>query len=332
MSFDELTVYQNGRFLKYRDAHVGLLTHAFAYGSACFEGLRGYWNPDREELYLLEPTAHFGRLRASAKVLLMSAVESVARMTELAAEVCRRNGVRTDVWMRPVLYKSDDAVGVRLDGIGNGFAITAVPGLIYMDTTDGINACVSSWRRVGDNAAPARAKISGSYVNLALAKTEARLNGFDEAIVLTEDGHVSESSSANVLMVTNGMIVSPPASADNLEGITKRVIRSLAAAVLDVPFVDRPIGRSELYGADELLVVGTALGIAWIRSLDHRVIGEGTQGSVARALSGAYDDAVRGRLRTLPIELVPVYDAAHVLTDDLERRIFRQDADLPTLF
>ncbi len=307
MELDELIVYFRGDFRPYGDAKLGLLTHAVLYGTGCFEGIRAFWNDDQAQLYVFEPTAHYRRLQASAKVLLMDLPCTPNELAEITGELCRRNGFRGDVYIRPVLYKAEETFGVRLDDLEHDLFIVAFPNSKYLDTSEGLNACVSSWRRVDDNAAPPRAKITGSYVNPALAKSEARLAGFDEAIVLTHDGHVSEASAANLFIVRGGMVLCPPATDNNLEGITRKLIATMMRDHLHLPVVERSIDRSELYSADEVFMVGTGVGIAWVRAVDHRTVGDGTMGSVARALTALYDDVVRGRERSFEAELLPVY-------------------------
>ncbi|HTD35476.1 MAG TPA: branched-chain amino acid transaminase [Candidatus Elarobacter sp.] len=306
MDLGELVVYHRGAFMPYREATLGLLTHALQYGTGCFEGLRGFWNADEEQLYVFEPAPHFKRLRRSGNVLLMDLKQSDEELTEIALELCRRNGFRTDVYLRPLLYKSEEAFGVRLDEIGSDLAIVAFPNSKYLETDDGLKLCVSSWRRVDDNAMPARAKITGSYVNVAFAKSEARLNGFDDAIVLSDDGHVSEMSAANVFVVRDGVATTPDLSQNLLEGVTRKLVtRCLREA--GIPVESRAIDRTELYSADEIVVCGTGVGIAWAKSLDHRTIGTGTIGPVAKRLQAYYDDVTRGRVRHPEIDARPVY-------------------------
>jgi branched-chain amino acid aminotransferase len=308
MELDDLVVYYRGEFQAYGEARVGLLTHALHYGTGCFEGIRAFWNDDAGQLYVFEPTAHFRRLQASSKILLMDVPFTAAAFAETTAELCRRNGFRTDVYIRPVVYKSEETFGVRLDDLAHDLFIVAFPNSKYLDTTEGITACVSSWRRVDDNAAPPRAKITGSYVNPAFAKSEARLNGFDEAIVLTHDGHVSEASAANLFIVRGGIAASPPATDNNLEGITRRLVATMIQRELQMPLVERAIDRSELYSADEIIMCGTGVGIAWVRTVDHRLVGDGTVGRVAQTLGRLYDAVTRGRDLRFDAELLPVYE------------------------
>jgi branched-chain amino acid aminotransferase len=310
LNLGELIVYHRGAFMPYREATLGLLTHALQYGTGCFEGIRGFWNDEAEQLYVFEPVAHYKRLRRSGNLLLMELPHGEEELTEITLELCRRNGFRGDVYIRPLLFKSEEFFGVRLDDVGHELSIVAFPNSKYLDTDDGLKLCVSSWRRVDDNATPARAKITGSYVNVALAKSEARMNGFDDAIVLSDDGHVSEASAANLFVLRDGVATTPDLSQNLLEGVTRALVSRYLHDELGIPVESRSIDRTELYSADEILICGTGVGVAWVKSLDHRTIGTGAMGSVVKSLRAFYDDVTRAR-RTLPgIDVRAVYPAA----------------------
>ncbi len=307
MDLSELIVYHRGAFRPYREATLGLLTHALQYGTGCFEGIRGFWNDGAEQLYVFEPAAHFRRLRRSGNVLLMDLPLDDEALTEITLELCRRNDFRSDVYIRPLLFKSEEFFGVRIDNVGHDLAIVAFPNSKYLETDDGLKLCVSSWRRVDDNAAPARAKITGSYVNVALAKSEARLNGFDDAIVLSDDGHVSEASAANLFVVREGIVTTPDLSQNLLEGITRKVVTGFLREDLGLRVEARAIDRTELYEADEIVLCGTGVGVAWTASLDHRTIGTGKLGPVAAKLQAYYDDVTRARITRPGIDTRAVY-------------------------
>jgi branched-chain amino acid aminotransferase len=303
----ELIVYHRGGFRCYRDATLGLLTHALQYGTGCYEGLRAFWNDADQELYVFEPVAHYERLRRSGNVLLMDLPHAAEELAEITLELCRRNGFRTDAYIRPILFKSEELLGVRLDEVAHEFSIVAFPNSRYFDSDDGLRLCVSSWRRVDDNAAPARAKITGSYVNTALAKSEARLNGFDDAVVLSDDGHVSEASAANLFVIRDGIATTPDVSQNLLEGVTRGLVTRYLRDELGIAVVPRTIDRSELYSADEILLCGTGVGVAWASSLDHRAIGTGRIGPVATQLRTFYDDLTRGRIARPGVDARRVY-------------------------
>jgi branched-chain amino acid aminotransferase len=288
-------VFSNGKFCAYDDARLGLLTHGLNYGTGCFEGIRGHWNAADRELYLLHLRAHYERLHESARVILAKLPHTVDELIEITGELCRRNRFEENVYIRPLVYKSSEDIGVRLLGATDGFAIVAIPFGAYYDVTEGLRACVSSWRRTDDTSAPARSKITGNYINSALAKSEAQLNGFDEAILLSADGHVSEGSAENLFMVRRGVLHTPDASQNILEGVTRRCVMDLAKAQ-GIQVVERAIDRSELYAADEIFFTGTGVGITFVKSVDHRPVGDGaTIGPITGRIMERYDAAIYGR-------------------------------------
>jgi branched-chain amino acid aminotransferase len=306
-STTDLWAYVRGEFVPLRDANVSVMTHAFNYGTAVFEGIRAYWNPDHEQLYALDLLPHYRRIRRSARVLMMEVRQSAEQLAEITLEILRRSNLREDVYVRPLVYKSSEVIGVRLHNLDSDVTIFAIPFGQYIDTEGGIRAHVSSWRRTDDNAIPARSKITGAYVNSALAKTEAQLNGFDEAIVLTADGHVSEGSAENLFIVRDGTLVTPPVTDNVLEGITRAALLRMAREVLEIPVVERSIDRTELYVADEVFLCGTGAQISPVIEIDRRSVGEGRVGEVTRRLSSTYFDAVRGRNEAYRDWLTPVY-------------------------
>ncbi len=295
MDLSSITVFANGDFRRYEDAKVGLLTHGLQYGTGCFEGIRGYWQPEDQELYLVLLRDHYERLQLSAKILTMALPYSVDELIRITVDLVQRNNFRTDMYLRPCIFKCAEDIGVRLHGVPDYFAIIPVPFTNYLDTSKGLNVCVSSWRRADDASAPPRAKITGLYVNSALAKSEAIGNGYDEAILLSHDGHVSEGSAENVFLVRNGTLYTPDPSQNVLEGCTRRAIMQIAQEQFDIRIVERSIDRGELYTADEAFFTGTAAGIGYIRSVDKRIVGDGAMGPVSRKLSDCYQRAVRNR-------------------------------------
>ncbi len=307
MSLNDSIVFAGGGFRKYDDARVGLLTHGLNYGTGCFEGIRGYWSGDDRELYLLQLREHYERLHTSARLLMMDLPHSVDELVEITIELCKRNRYEENIYIRPLIYKSAEDVGVRLKGVPDAFAIAALPFNKYFDAEAGLRACVSSWRRIDDTMAPARAKITGAYINSALAKSEAQMNGFDEAILLSQDGHVAEGSAANLFLVRKGVLFTPDPAQNVLEGITRRTVVTMAQNDLGLDVVERPLDRSELYAADELFLSGSAVGISYINSVDHRVIAEGTLGPVTRELSRIFNEMTYGRVPAYRSFLTPTY-------------------------
>ena len=308
MQLGDLTVYHDGGFCRYDDARVGLLSHGLQYGTGCFEGIRGFWNAREEQLFLLHLAEHYERLAQSARILMIQLPHTTPELVDLTVEICRRNALRGDVYVRPFAYKANEDVGVRLHDVKDAFAIVAIPFDRYFDADRGLRVGVSSWRRIDDTMAPARGKITGIYVNSALAKSEAIANGFDEAIMLSAEGHVCEGSAENVFMVRRGVLYTPDASQNILEGVTRRSIITLAREQLGLQVVERAIDRSELFVADEVFITGSAAGVQWVESVDRRPVGRGTRGPVASALIDLYDRAVRGTLPEYAEWLTSAYE------------------------
>ena len=303
---DAAWAFFNGEFVPLRDAKVSVMTHALNYGTGVFEGIRAYWNAEQGQLYGLHLIEHYRRLHKSCKVMRLDLEPSPERLVEITLELLRRNDFRQDAYVRPLVYKSDEIIGVRLHDLTTAFTVFAVPFGTYIDIDRGISCGVSSWRRVDDNAIPARAKITGSYVNAALAKTEAQEAGFDEAIVLTNDGHVSEGSAENLFMIRNGTLITPPVTDNILEGIVRQSVMRIAADQ-KVPLEVRSIDRTELYIADEIFLCGTGAQLAPVTSVDHRPVGDGTVGAITKRLSAVYFAAVHGNDERYKEWVTPVH-------------------------
>jgi branched-chain amino acid aminotransferase len=295
-----------GRFVSLAEAKVSIMTHAFMYGTAVFEGIRAYWNADHGQLYALKVREHLERIRNSCKIMLMNDVPSVDQLAAEVVEVLRRNGFREDAYIRPSFYKSTQAIGVKLHGLEHAYYILALPFGDYVDTNVGVKIGTVSWRRTQDTSIPSRAKIVGSYVNPAFSKSEAMLNGFDEALVLSEDGHISEGSAENIFVIRDGTLLTPPVSDDILEGITRAGIIEICAD-LGLPVVEREIDRSEIYIADEAFLCGTGAQISPIIEVDHRPVGSGAAGPITRRIKDRYFDIVRGAVPAYRHWVTPVY-------------------------
>lgn len=302
-----LICYFQGELVPMSEARIGVMTHGFLYGTATFEGVRAYWNDEQEQLWGLRFREHYRRLSQSARVLLMDFPYTNEELVDLTVDILRQNKFRQDTYIRPTLYKSTQAIGVRLHNLQNDLTIFAVPFGEYISIDRGISAQTVSWRRNSDVSIPARSKVVGAYVNSAFAKTEAQLNGYDEAIVLTFDGHVSEGSAENLFLARDGKLITPAVSDDILEGITRSGLMQLAREELGVEIVERTVDRSELYIADEVFLCGTGAQLSPVTSIDHRMVGDGTVGPITRRLTELYFDAVRGRLPAYHDWLTPIY-------------------------
>ncbi len=277
------------------DAKIGVMTHAFNYGTAVFEGVRGNWNEDESQIYVFRMKEHYDRLRRSCRIMRIDFPYENEELSSITTQLVEMSGYREDVYIRPLAYKSSELLGVRLHDLDDDFLIFVAPFGPYLDIEKGARCCTSSWRRVEDTGIPARAKITGIYANSALAKTEANLNGFDEAIMLDERGHVSEGSGENIFVVQGDHVITAPPSSNILVGITRDTVMTLVREELGLQVVERDIDRSELYTSDECFMTGTAAHVTPVVELDHRIIGDGRMGPVSGRLVSLYFDIITGR-------------------------------------
>ena len=299
--------YFEGKFVPFTEAKVSIMTHAFNYGTGVFEGIRAYWNDPHAQLFVVRLRDHYRRLLQSTKVLRMQLSLDAEQMSDLTVELLRREGYREDVYIRPLAYKANEVIGVRLHNLTDEFAVFATPFGKYIEQQEGAKVCFSSWRRNDDNAIPPRGKVTGAYVNSALIKSEAMLNGFDEAIVLNADGHVSEGSAENFFIVRGGKLVTTPVTANILEGITRQAIIDLAKVELGLDTVERQIDRSEVYIADEAFFCGTGVEVTPIGSVDHIQLGNCGIGPITRKIMDLYQKLVHGDEPKYRHWLTPVY-------------------------
>jgi branched-chain amino acid aminotransferase len=271
------------------------MTHALHYGTAVFEGIRGNWNESQSKMFVFRMREHYLRFLQGCSIMMLDIPYSVDDLCEITVDLIKRCGYAQDLYIRPLAYKSEELVAnLRLQDLGSDFTLIVVPFGSYIDADGALRCCTSSWRRIDDTIIPTRVKIAGHYVNSILAKTEATLAGFDEAIMLTQDGDVSEGTGENLFLVSGGTIHTPPVSDNNLVGITRDSAMRLAREELGLEIVERTIRRSELYLADEVFLTGTAAHIQPVGSLDSRPIGDGGVGAVTRKLSDLYLELIRG--------------------------------------
>jgi branched-chain amino acid aminotransferase len=303
-------VFYDGAIVRYHDVHIPLMTHALHYGTSCFEGIRAYWNAEKDQLFLLKAAEHYERLRRSAHVLRFTLPYSTTDLVDLTVDILRKNETRADTYVRPLIFGSAEEIGVRLHDLEHKFLIYTAPFGNYIPVDGGIRCLTSTWRRVPDVSIPARAKVGGGYVNSALAKSEALEAGFDEAIMLTQDGHVSEGSAENLFMIKKGVLITPPVTDDILEGITRDLVMDLARDDLGIPVLERSIDRTELYTCDELLLCGTGAQVSPVVELDRRDIGDGTVGPLSQKLQDMYLKAARGDDPRHADWSLPVYPSA----------------------
>ena len=289
--------FLNGKIIPYSEAKVGILTHALNYGTGAFGGVRGYWNEEEKQVFIFRPYDHFKRFLESGRILRMTFPYSVDELVKTTQELIKKEGHKCDCYVRPLAFYSDEIIGVRLHDLKPALSICAMPFGRYVDKEEGAHVTISSWKRIDDNIIPARGKIAGSYVNSAFAKSDAQLSGFDEAILLNEDGHVSEGSAENIFMVRKGVLITPPITDNLLEGITRNTVLNLARKDLGLEVDIRSIDRSELFVAEEIFLAGTGVQIASIIKVDHRPIGSGSMGPLTTKIRSLYFDVVRGKVK-----------------------------------
>jgi branched-chain amino acid aminotransferase len=298
--------FQN-EFVPLSEAKISIMTHALHYGTACFEGIRANWNAEEKELYIFRCREHYDRLLKNCKLLNISLSYSVDELCQLTTELVQKSGYHEDVYIRPLAYKSSEALGVRMHDLEDGFLVLVTTFGPYLDVSKGIRCCISSWRRIADNVIPPRSKIAGLYVNNAFAKTEAMENGFDEAIMLTSNGYVSEGSGENIFLVVDGELVTPGCYDSILVGITRNTVMELAKKELDTETIERHVGRSELYIADECFMTGTAAHVTPVVEIDRRKVGQGNIGRLTKELQKLYFDVECGKNKKYLYWCTPVY-------------------------
>jgi branched-chain amino acid aminotransferase len=296
-----------GRIVPYSEAKFGVLTHTFNYGTGIFGGLRGYWNDDAKQLYVFRPLDHFQRFLESGKLLCMKLPYTKEELVQNTLNLLRTENFTTDCYVRPIAFFTDEVIGVRLHDLTADVTIAAIPFGAYLANEEGLHIGTASWARIDDNMIPARGKIAGAYVNSSLVKTEAHNNGFDEALVLNQSGHVAEGSAANFFMIRRGIACTPPVTDNILEGIVRRTVIQLLRDELGIEVVERSIDRTEVYLAEEAFFCGTGVQLSPIIKLDHRTIGEGKMGPITQNLRRLYFDVVRGRVPKYMDWCIPVH-------------------------
>lgn len=300
-------VFLDGKYLEEKDAKLPIKTHAFLYGTAVFEGIRAYYNPEDKQLYAFRMKEHFDRILRSAKVMHMKCPYTSEEMCEIGKEVLKKNQYRTDAYLRPNIFKSAQKIGTSLLDNPDSVLMFTVPLGDYIDTKKGLSVCVSNWRRSDDNAIPPRAKLSGNYVNSALIVTDAKLAGFDEAIVLSADGKVTEGSAMNLFIVQDGKLITTNTTDNILVGVTRNTIIELAQSI-GIPTIERVVDRTELYVSDEAFYCGTGAQVSPITRIDNRNVGDGEVGPITKELQKLYFDVVKGKVDKYKKWCTPIYD------------------------
>ncbi len=299
--------YFQKQFVPLTEAKIGIMTHALHYGTALFEGIRGNWNEKQKQIYIFRMKEHYQRMARGCRVLKISLAHSLDELCRITVEMVQKCGFQEDIYIRPLAYKSSQALGVRLHNLEDDFLVFAFPWGPYLDM-DKVRCGVSSWQRPGDNVNPPQVKSTGIYINNALAKTEAIENGYDEAIMLAPDGHVSEGSGENIFLVIDGKLVTPAVYNNILAGITRETVITLAEKELGLEVIERSIDRSELYTAEECFLTGTAAHVTPVDEIDHRKVGDGEIGKITKQLQDIYAEVIRGNNAKYRGWCTPVYN------------------------
>lgn len=299
--------YFEGAYVPVEEAKISVLTHAFNYGTGLFEGIRGYYAADENNVLVFRLPEHVDRMMRNARLMCMDIPEDQAAIEEICLELIRRSGFREGVYIRPIIYKNELSLGPTVKGVTSSMCCYIIKLGDYCDIESGLDVAVSSWRRLSDNAIPSRVKSTGSYINSSLAATEAKQAGFHEAIFLRENGTVAEGSAMNLFLIRDNVLYTSPPNADILVGITRNTIIQLAREVLKLEVIERDIGRTELYVCDELFFSGTGAQVAPVRSVDRRIIGEGKPGPITKKLQDVYFDVVQGKVPEYRHWCRPVY-------------------------
>ena len=298
--------YFNKQFVPLEEAKLGVMTNALHYGTAIFEGIRGNWNGDQKQMYIFRLKEHFERMHNGCRVLKMKPPHSVDELCQITAKLVAMCRFEEDVYIRPMTYKSSQSLGVRLHDLESDFLALVIPWGPYLDM-ESAKCNISSWRRPDYNVIPPSAKLTGLYVNNALAKTEAIEKGFDEAIMLTPDGLISEGTGENVFLVIDGNLVTPASDNQILLGITRDTVIKLAKEELGVETVERPIELEELFSAQECFLTGTAAHLSPVGEVDHRPIADGEVGEITGKLKKLYFEIIRGNNAKYLDWCTPVY-------------------------
>jgi len=295
-----------GTFVSLKEANINIRTHAFNYGTGVFEGIRGYYCENQKQMFLFRVEDHYERMRKNSRIVHIDIERSSEELIEITKELIKRNNFKCDIYIRPIAYKSAGKLGVSFPRDHEL--------CIYIIETESVDipdkpvrSCVSSWRRTDDNMIPGSAKITGAYVNSALAATEARDNGFDEALLLNQDGHVSEASTMNLFMLKNKMLCTPATSHNILPGITRDSVIEMSRRELDLDTIERPISRTELYFAEEVFLCSTMREILSVGSIDNKTINGGEIGGVTKQLQTLFHEIVRAKNKKFKKWLTPVY-------------------------
>ncbi len=281
------------QYVPLAEAKISVMTSALHYGTAVFEGIRGNWNNEQKQIYLFRLREHYRRLLNGCQVLRIRLPYTVDDLCRQTVELAQKCGFEEDIYVRPLAYKSSEALGVRLHDIADDYTVFIIPWGRYIDV-DTARCTVSSWQCPTDNSIPPQVKIMGHYAGNALAKSDAVESGFDEAIMLSVDGYVAQGSGENIFLMIAGKLITPATYNNILPGITRDSVIKLAKNELGIETIERPVDRSELYLCEECFLTGTAAHVTPVSEIDHRKIGNGGIGEITGKLQKVYAEVIRG--------------------------------------
>ncbi len=300
--------YIRNKIVKIDEAVISIQCKVIQYGLGCFSGIRGNWNSKRKNLFLFRMEDHFERLSEGAKILGLNFPYTYPEFKKIIFDLIKKNNPKEDIYLRPIIYAGATTLTPRFDNPDDDFAVYMISLKDYFSGTEGLNVCISSWRRFDDDSISSKAKVTGSYVNCALAKSEAVANGYDEAIFLHRDGKVCEASSSNIFGIKDGVVYTPMLGENILNGITRRTILELLKKEMKMEVREESIDRSMLYCFDELFLTGTAAKTSWIKSVDGRQIGNGKMGPVTKKVKDLFEKVMTGNFKKYEKLLTKVYD------------------------
>lgn len=304
----EAYVFYQGEIVEESKVNISIRSKVFNYGLGCFEGIRAYWDDEKEQLYGFTFKEHYERLLQSCKALGMKIPYTVEELCDWTIELLKKNNCRETTYIRPVVYKGSNMLAPSLYGDDDDRIVIYTQPLGVYESDGELRVAVSSWRRISDTMLPPRTKATAAYLNSALASLEVKENGFDEAIFLTETGNVCEGPGENIFLVKKGKLITPPPSDHILEGITRGIVMELADKELTMPVVERSVARTELYNSDEVFFSGTAMEVTSVVEVDRREVGRGKEGEVCKKLRELFFDITKGKNPKYAHYCTPVYD------------------------
>lgn len=303
----ESYVFYQGEIVDEKGVNIGIRSKAFNYGLGCFEGIRAYWDDEKQQLYGFRMKEHYERLLESCKALYMNIPYTADELCDFTVELLKKNNFKTTTYIRPVVYKGSEKLTPTLFGDDDNRILIYCQPLGNFTGKNTLRTAVSSWRRISDTMLPPRTKATAAYLNSALASLEVLQNGFDEAIFLTDIGNVCEGPGENIFLVKKGKLVTPPPSDHILEGITRDLVMELAKNELGMEVVERSVARTELYNSEEVFFSGTAMEVTAVAEVDRRMVGTGDEGQVCKKIKELFFDITIGNNPKYVHYCTPVY-------------------------